>query len=103
MALSSSPRAGHALGLPGVTRHLPPQAGHESQGVQDRDHNQQEPVAGDQRHVLDRAADHGAEQVCGERRPATFHTGESLREYEVGEEHGGERQRAAGQEPGNDG
>ena len=59
---------------------------HEGQCVEHGHHDQQEPVAGDERDVLDHPADDGAEEVGGERRGRRGRLPEALGEHEVGHE-----------------
>ena len=61
-------------------------AGQEGESVQHAHQDQQEAEAGHQREVLQRAADHGAEQVGPERRGGRPDGLEALREDKVGQE-----------------
>ena len=65
----------------------------ERQRVEQRDHEQQVPVPDDDRPVLQHAAEHRPEQVRAERDGRRADVAEPLREDQVRQEHGDERQR----------
>ena len=87
----STARGGHRRGR--RPRRPGPASRPAMRSVQHADHEQQRLVAGDQREVLERAADHRAEQVDGERHVRRPRVAERVAEHEVREEHRRERER----------